>query len=292
MYTNDEVSGGFIAGYDISDLDDIVDTDRAQDSPGSQVVVHNVHFFDNYLITSYYDAGVTIHDVTDPENMVLTGHYDTAPSNSSGFGDWGAYPYLPSGLVLASDNAEGLFVLQPAYTRAARIEGEVSDANTGDPIFNAEIMILNTDVVDLTDVSGIYKMGTAESGMFTVVASKDGYFDTTIENVEFINGEAVNLDIELTENTVGLNELNSINDYRIYPNPAKDHIYIEVGSESNDHLEEVYITDLTGKRVFEQNASGHAHRLEINPDLNQGTYILNLLWNDQRISIDKIFIMD
>ena len=292
VYTTDEKPGAYITGYDISNLDDVVETDRVQNSPGSSVVPHNTFFMDDYLITSYYDAGVVIHDVSDPENMVLTGSYDTAPINSSGFGDWGVYPYLPSGLVLATDNAEGLFILQPIYTRASRIQGEVTDATTGDPVFNAEIVIQNTDVVDLTDVSGIYKMGTAESGMFTVVASKDGYFDTTIENVEFINGEAVNLNIELEENTVGVNELISNRDYKIFPNPAKDNIYIEIGSENTNDLEEVYITDITGKRVFEQKAANNIYRLEISPDLNKGTYILNLVWNDQRISVDKILIMD
>ena len=292
VYTTDEVSGGFIAGYDISDLNDIVETDRAQDKPNSNVTPHNTFFMDDYLITSYYDAGIVIHDVTDPENMVLTGQYDTAPNNSAGFGDWGAYPYLPSGLVLASDNAEGLFVLQPTYTKAARIQGQVTDANTGNPLFNAEISIQNTDVVDLTDVSGIYKMGTVESGMFTIVASKTGYLDKTIENVEFINGEAVNLDIELEVSTVGIDDLISNRDYKIYPNPAKDNIYIEIGSDNTNELEEIYITDITGKRVFEQKAVNNIYRLEISPDLNKGTYILNLVWNDQQISVDKILIMD
>lgn len=292
VYTTDEVSGGFITGYDISDLNDIVETDRAQDKPNSQVTPHNTFFMDDFLITSYYDAGIVIHDVIDPENIILTGQYDTAPSSSQGFGNWGAYPYLPSGLVLASDNAEGLFVLQPTYTRASRIQGQVTDANSGDPIFNAEIAILNTDVVDLTNVSGLYKMGTAESGMFTIVASKTGYLDKTIENVEFINGEAVDLDIELEENAVGVNDLISNRDYTVFPNPAQDNIYIEIGSENTNHLEEIYITDITGKTVFEQKLMNNIFRLEISPELQKGTYILNLVWNNQQISVNKILIMD
>lgn len=292
VYTTDEVSGGFIAGYDISDLNDIVETDRAQDKPNSQVTPHNTFFMDDFLITSYYDAGIVIHDVADPENIILTGQYDTAPNNSAGFGNWGAYPYLPSGLVLASDNAEGLFVLQPTYTRASRIEGQVTDANTGDPLFNAEIVILNTDVVDLTNVSGIYKMGTVESGMFTIVASKSGYLDKTIDNVEFINGEAVNLDIALEESTVGVNELITDRDYKIFPNPAKENIYIEIGSKNTNELQELYITDITGKRVYEQKVLSNQYRLEMSPNLNKGTYILNLVWNDQRISVDKIIFID
>ena len=293
VYTTDEKPGAFIAGYDITDMNDVVETDRVQFDPGSNTIVHNTHFLNEYVITSYYKAGVTIHDVSDPENMVMTGHYDTSPFSGGGFaGAWGAYPFLPSGIVLVSDIEQGLFVLQPTYTRAARIQGQVTDADTGDPIFNAEITIINTEVVDLTDVSGDYKMGIVESGVYSVVASKAGYLETTIDNVEFINGEAMNLDIELTESTVGVNEIISASDYRIYPNPAKDHIYIEIENEFQDQLNEIYISDISGKRVFEQKVSNNAQRIMINHELDNGTYILNLVWADDQISVNKILILE
>jgi choice-of-anchor B domain-containing protein len=292
VYTTDEVSGGYIAGYDISDLNDIVETDKARVAPNTSITVHNTHFMNEYVITSYYDAGVTIHDVSDPENMVMTGHYDTAPNNSSGFGAWGAYPFLPSGLVLASDNAEGLFVLQPIYTRAARIEGQITDALTGDAIFNADVSILNTDAVDISDVTGEYKMGVAEAGMYSVKIIKSDYADTIITNIELINGETLQLDVALNNGTVGINELYSGADFKVYPNPATDKLYIEIDNKTNGVLKEIYLVDLSGKRVYTQKVSTRSGRITIDHNLDNGTYILNLLWADQRISVNKVLIAE
>ena len=292
VYTTDEVSGGYLAGYDISNLDDIVETDKSRVSPNTSVTIHNAHFMDNYVITSYYDEGVTIHDVSDPENIVLTGHYDTAPSNSSGFGAWGAYPYLPSGLVLASDNAEGLFVLQPSYTRAARVEGEVTDIMTGDPIFNAQIEIVNTDVVDQSNVSGTYKIGTAEPGFYSIKVSKSGYPDKIIDNVELINGDILELNVALGDDAVGVNELNAEANFKVFPNPASGHFYIDMDIVFSENLEEIFILDLSGKRVYSQGVSTISGRISVEPGLENGTYFLNLLWKDQSISVSKVLITD
>ena len=42
---------------------------------------------------------------------------------------WGVYPWLPSGLIIASDIEEGLYVLQPNYVRGAYLEGSIRDAS-------------------------------------------------------------------------------------------------------------------------------------------------------------------
>ena len=73
LYTTDERSGAWLATYNISDLNNIFETDRTRSlhSDGNPVIVHNTHFLDNYLITSYYKDGVTIHDVSRPNNMII-----------------------------------------------------------------------------------------------------------------------------------------------------------------------------------------------------------------------------
>ena len=47
VYTTDEVSGAYITEYDISDLQNITETDRIQSSPGEGVIPHNAYFFNN-----------------------------------------------------------------------------------------------------------------------------------------------------------------------------------------------------------------------------------------------------
>tara|TARA_B100001250_G_C19731302_1_gene758642 strand:- start:122 stop:1381 length:1260 start_codon:yes stop_codon:yes gene_type:complete len=74
----------------------------------------------DYLVTSYYTSGVTVVDASDPSNLIEVAYYDTSPGYDGGEfeGCWGAYPFLPSGLILASDQQTGLHILEmvdPVY---------------------------------------------------------------------------------------------------------------------------------------------------------------------------------
>lgn len=123
LFTTDETSGCYIGSYDVSDIYNIQEIDLVQewtgDGPYGQqedVIPHNTHVFGDYLVTSYYTSGVTIIDASDPFNLIEVAYYDTSPSSGGSFdGCWGAYPYLPSGLILATDQQEGLFVLHTPY---------------------------------------------------------------------------------------------------------------------------------------------------------------------------------
>ncbi|MFK7936803.1 MAG: choice-of-anchor B family protein [Saprospiraceae bacterium] len=75
---------------------------------------HNPYIRGNHIVSSFYEDGIHIYDISDPLNPVGVAYYDTYPDNESyaGYnGNWGAYPYLPSGNILASDRQYGLFVL-------------------------------------------------------------------------------------------------------------------------------------------------------------------------------------
>ena len=123
LFTTDETSGCYIGSYDVSDIYNIQEIDLVQEWTGDgaygqqeDVIPHNTHVFGDYLVTSYYTSGVTIIDASDPFNLIEVAYYDTSPSSGGSFdGCWGAYPYLPSGLILATDQQEGLFVLHTPY---------------------------------------------------------------------------------------------------------------------------------------------------------------------------------
>lgn len=121
LYTTDEITGGFIAGYDVSDLSNVTEYFRTRPQPGTGVIPHNAHVDGNHLVSSYYTFGVHVLDVEYPEMPLLVGYYDTSPMDSGGYnGAWGAYPYLPSGRVLVSDRQTGLWGIAPDYPSVSR----------------------------------------------------------------------------------------------------------------------------------------------------------------------------
>ncbi|MCR9173569.1 MAG: choice-of-anchor B family protein [bacterium] len=200
LYTTDEVEDAYIAAYDVSDLNNIVETDRIQSSPGQDVIPHNVFVHNqDFLVTSYYRDGVTIHDCSNPNNLVEVGFYDTSPAFSGGGfnGCWGVYPYLPSGYIIASDIENGCFVLNPTYTAASFLEGNITDASNSNPINNATIDITAANVVDNSDLSGDYLSGVATAGTYDVTYSKLGYVSQTITGVTLTSGQTTIQDVAL-----------------------------------------------------------------------------------------------
>ena len=203
VFTVDEVGGAFIEAYDISDLSNVQRLDEIQSNPGSGVIPHNVFNLDDFLVTSYYRDGVTIHDVSRPHNLIEVGNYDTYPQGSgNGFnGAWGVYPYLPSGNIIVSDIENGLQVLGPTYVRACYLEGVVTDSATGIPLSNATVQVLSTTLQESTDVGGDYATGTVTPGTYTVLVGKAGYITKSITGVVLTNGVLTQLDVELVSQT-------------------------------------------------------------------------------------------
>lgn len=205
-FTTDERANAYVDSYDVSDPGNIIRLDSYQpiETVNTGVVPHNTHYQDGYLITSWYTDGVVITDASRPDNMVKVGAFDTYPIAGSGFqGCWGAYPYLPSGLVLTSNitNANGvgeLNVFRPNYVRAAFLEGTVTDVDSGATINGVQVIIGNPDRPneELTDALGEYKTGIESAGFFDVTFSHPDYFPTTlITSIE--NGVVTILDAQL-----------------------------------------------------------------------------------------------
>lgn len=199
LFTTDEVSGAYIASYDVSDLSNIYELDRIRSSNSiGTVIPHNVHVKGDFLISSYYRDGIVVHDAKYPNNLIEVAHFDAYSQTGDGFdGSWGAYPYLPSGLILSSEinsSSTGtglLLVLQPEYLNACYLEGNVKDSISDNPISNATVSILSSNVITTTtNLLGNYTTGQSQSGIFEVLYNADGYFADTLE-IELINGELV-----------------------------------------------------------------------------------------------------
>lgn len=199
-FTTDEVSGGFVKAWDVSDPSNIFFLDEYRSSTGApshQSVPHNVHVLNDFLVTSYYRDGMTVVDAAYPYNLIEIGHYDTSPLSGAGFeANWGAYPFFPSGTCIASDAPGGLFVFNVNYQRACYLEGDITDIGTGFAIPGASVSIQGQNWGTTANTTGFYATGTHVAGSYTVTYSAFGYKDSTI-TVTLSNGNLTVRDIPL-----------------------------------------------------------------------------------------------
>ncbi|HYV91233.1 MAG TPA: choice-of-anchor B family protein [Chitinophagales bacterium] len=206
VFTTDEVDNSYLTSYDVSDLSNVTELDRAQSNPGSGTIIHNVHLLnDQFAVVAYYKDGVVLFDVSHPDNMIECGSYDTDPGESGGNygGTWGVYPYLPSGTIIASDlsdagaNGGKLTVLTPTYVAACWLSGTVTDSVTGVLLNNVYVEVEGTQNTDNSDLSGVYKTGNGVAGTYTVRFSKFGYLTKEVQNVTLTSGVETTLDAQL-----------------------------------------------------------------------------------------------
>lgn len=224
LFTTDEKNFGTVDAYDVSNLNDIRFLDKflPKNATANRAIPHNTHYYKGFLVTSWYTEGVIITDAHRPQNLVETGNYDTYLQSRQGFeGCWGAYPYLPSGILLASDISTGLYVLLADYKRACYLEGKVVDAQTGQPISGAQIKA--RDIELNSDALGFFKGGSPDSGAVAVTISADGYATIMIEGV-FHPSQVTEIEARL-EKTGVVSSIRDINRYegvrlQVLPNPC------------------------------------------------------------------------
>lgn len=232
VFTTDEVRNGSIAAYDVSNV--LNPTRLDVWSPNDTgIIPHNTHFINDFLVTSHYTIGVNIIDVSRPNNMVETGRYDTAPDfNYEGFsGCWGAYPYLPSGHILATDIETGLYLFDPKYLRGCYLEGTVTNQHTGGPIFFPNIEIVEDSMLnEIGSIVGKYAIATPQAGSYTVKVSADGFRSKIIEDVQLANGQLTILDVQLSDWPEAIFEFADLDaEISLFPNPSKG--FIELSAD-------------------------------------------------------------
>jgi choice-of-anchor B domain-containing protein len=86
-------------------------------TPHNPFVVNN-----QYCFVSAYQDGTQLFDISNPSSPSLVGYFDTYPqgggninsypTNADYNGQWGCYPFLPSGNIFALDMLNGVFMLK------------------------------------------------------------------------------------------------------------------------------------------------------------------------------------
>jgi choice-of-anchor B domain-containing protein len=81
---------------------------------GLTSIDHNQYVRGRYIYQSNYSTGLRIWDAVNPLAPVEVAYFDTRPEgNTVSFnGDWGNYPFFPSGTIILSDLERGLFVVK------------------------------------------------------------------------------------------------------------------------------------------------------------------------------------
>ncbi|MDG1477871.1 MAG: choice-of-anchor B family protein [Vicingaceae bacterium] len=287
LFTTDEKPNAFIAAYDVSDLNNIQETDRIQSSPGENVIPHNTFVLGDYLVTSYYRDGITIHDASNPSVMVEVGSYDTSPQFSGdGFnGAWGVYPYFPSGIIIVSDIENGLFVLDPTYKRASFLKGKATDLATGLPVDGVKVKFVFAPDSSNTNVIGNYQMGLVNAGTYNLTFTKPGYQNEVVTNVVVTAGNTTTVDIVMNPFPVSVKESTYKNATSVFPSPFKDELQITLEQQAEQL--KVEILNVTGV-VVSLKEFKNTTAVRFKNDLPKGIYFVNVFAEGEFVKTEKV----
>jgi choice-of-anchor B domain-containing protein len=286
LFTTDERTDAYVEAYDVSDLDNItlIGQYRAEATAGTGVGPHNVHYHKGFLVISYYTDGVKIVDAHRPNNLVEVASFDTHKGTLRGlYGTWGVSPYLPSGSIIASDIANGLFVLKPTYQRACYLEGSITDAQTGLPINGATVqLIANQFNFSSSKPDGRYESGIAQSGTFKAVYSHLNYITDTL-SVQLSNGQVTIKDVKLRKTgTTSIDEKNLLLlSLSATPNPFHEAMQISLNWTESAQNALLRVYDVNGRILETQAVQASTSVVEIGRNLLPGTYWVQVLSEGQ-----------
>lgn len=98
---------------DVSNFNNITLVDTIRSS--YTATAHNPYIVGNrWCWLSSYQDGLYLYDISNPSNTTIYGYFDTQPQTGTTnySGNWGAYPYLPSKIIIACDMQNGIFILE------------------------------------------------------------------------------------------------------------------------------------------------------------------------------------
>lgn len=155
----------------------------------TNAIDHNGFSRGNRYYMSNYTRGLTVLDISDPANPVSAGRFDTYPtSDVTGFpGNWGVYPYLPSGNIGLSDIDSGFYMVADntrnvaqgtlSFSAAAFGADETqsvtlvvnrSGGSQGAASVRWELISATANVADVTTTSGVLNWAAGDASDRTI----------------------------------------------------------------------------------------------------------------------------
>ncbi len=159
------------------------------------------------------------------------------------------------------------------------VRGIITDSSNGQPI-RAKVWVNNYDQVD--DSSQVYSalpVGNyhkyMNAGTYNITYSAPGYISKTINNIVLVNGQASTVNVALAPIVIAIAD-NVFTNVIIYPNPAKDNIFIMLENKVTGKIS-IDIFSITGTLVLSKNMNNPDNRANINISaLSNGLYSLRL----------------
>jgi choice-of-anchor B domain-containing protein len=173
--------------FDFTDLDNI---DYMNYYLGTSTSIdHNLYVKDQFAYESNYRSGVRILDASRVSTGVLNevGYFDLFPANDNPqfSGTWSNYPYLPSGVNLATSMYDGFFVLRPTllYLQNTNLIACGQSADTLQLKVNADLQFpLTANITGIPGFPVFSGVNIGTTGSYNIVISDLGTVPTGTYN--------------------------------------------------------------------------------------------------------------
>jgi choice-of-anchor B domain-containing protein len=173
--------------FDFSDLDNIGYMNYYLSTNSS--IDHNLYTKDQFVYESNYRSGVRILDASRVDNGILNevGYFDLFPLNDlpQFSGTWSNYPYLPSGINLATSMYDGFFILKPTllYLQSNNLNACGQMADTLNLKINANLQFpLTANITGIPGFPVFSGVNIGTTGNYEIVISDLGTVPTGTYN--------------------------------------------------------------------------------------------------------------
>jgi hypothetical protein len=264
--------------FNITDLDNV--TYEGFYEGTSPSIDHNLYTHDQFVYESNYRSGVRVLDAIRVASSVLSevAFFDLYPDNDNAqfSGTWSNYPYLPSGLVLATSMYDGMFIVKPTIITTSQDSWDL--CSTEDVVFEIDI---NANLAFPLTV-GLEGLGGASAS--AAVINNQGVATVTITGISTLApgfytpnlllisdfGEQYEIPLEVTVcSTINVTE-NASSQLTVFPNPVQSELQIQLVSAT----ENIEIFDAAGKRVLNIPTGGKMFLTLDVRSLSEGAYSL------------------
>ena len=239
--------------FNITDLDNV--TYEGFYEGTSPSIDHNLYALDQFIYESNYRSGVRVLDAIRVAESQLNevAFFDLYPENDNAqfSGTWSNYPYLPSGIVLATSMYDGMFIVKPTIITTSQNSWELCD--TQDVVFEIDI---NANLA--------FPLTVALEGMEPATATaqtitSQGVVQVTLSGIQGVNpgdytpnlvlastfGEQYEIPLQVNIcPSIGVEDMPT-QVITVYPNPANDQMRIQL----NTTIEQLDLVDASGRIV-------------------------------------------